>query len=57
MCSFNLNALEQSKLTKRCGEQTGPCLLEVGGEAMHVLVVGQHDVSLGMEEVDIPDAQ
>lgn len=24
---------------------------------MHVLVVGQHGVSLGLEEVDVPDAQ
>lgn len=32
-------------------------LLEVGGEAVHVLVVGQHGVSLGLEEVDVPDAQ
>lgn len=32
-------------------------LLEVGGEAVHVLVVGQHGVSLGLEEVDVPDAE
>lgn len=32
-------------------------LLEVGSEAVHVLVVGQHGVSLGLEEVDVPDAQ
>lgn len=32
-------------------------LLEVGGEAVHVLVVGQHGVSLRLEEVDVPDAQ
>lgn len=32
-------------------------LLEVGGEAVHVLVVGQHHVSLGLEEVDVQDAQ
>ena len=24
---------------------------------MHVLVVGQHGVGLGLEEVDVPDAQ
>lgn len=32
-------------------------LLEVGSKAVHVLVVGQHGVSLGLEEVDVPDAQ
>lgn len=32
-------------------------LLEVGSEAVHVLVVGQHSVSLRLEEVDVPDAQ
>ncbi len=32
-------------------------LLEVCSEAVHVLVVGQHGVSLGLEEVDVPDAQ
>lgn len=32
-------------------------LLEVGGEAVHVLVVRQHSVSLGLEEVYVPDAQ
>lgn len=31
--------------------------MEVGGEAVHVLVVGQHGVSLRLEEVDVPDAQ
>lgn len=35
----------------------GADLLEVGSEAVHVLVVGQHGVSLGLEEVDVPDAQ
>lgn len=37
-----------------------PCvtdLLEVGGEAVHVLVVGQHGVGLCLEEVDVPDAE
>ena len=37
-----------------CG---GTDLLEVGGEAVHVLVVGQYGVGLGVEEVDVPDAQ
>lgn len=32
-------------------------LLEVGGEAVHVLVVGQHGVSLCLEEVNVPDAK
>lgn len=32
-------------------------LLEVGSEPVHVLVIGQHGVGLGMEEVDVPDAQ
>lgn len=32
-------------------------LLEVGSKAVHVLVVGQHSVSLRLEEVDVPDAQ
>ena len=32
-------------------------LLEVGGEAVHVLVVGQDGVGLGVEEVDVPDAE
>lgn len=32
-------------------------LLEVGSEAVHVLVIGQHGVSLSLEEVDVPDAQ
>lgn len=32
-------------------------LLEVSGEAVHVLVVGQEGVSLRLEEVDVPDAQ
>lgn len=32
-------------------------LLEVRSEAMHVLVVGQHGVGLGLKEVDVPDAQ
>lgn len=32
-------------------------LLEVGGEAVHVLVVGQHGVGLCLEEVDVPYAQ
>lgn len=32
-------------------------LLEVGGEAVHVLVVRQHGVGLRLEEVDVPDAQ
>lgn len=32
-------------------------LLEVGGEAVHVLVIRQHGVSLSLEEVDVPDAQ
>lgn len=31
--------------------------MEVGSEAMHVLVIGQHGMSLGMEEVDVPDAK
>lgn len=31
--------------------------MEVGGEAVHVLVVGQHGVGFGVEEVDVPDAQ
>lgn len=35
----------------------GSDLLEVGSEAVHVLVVGQHGVGLSMEEVDVPDAQ
>lgn len=34
-----------------------PDLLEVGGEAVHVLVVGQQRLSLRPEEVDVPDAQ
>lgn len=29
-------------------------LLEVGSEAVHVLVVGQHGLSFGLEEVDVP---
>lgn len=32
-------------------------LLEVCSEAVHVLVVGQHGVSLSVEEVDVPDSQ
>lgn len=32
-------------------------LLEVGREAVHVLIVGQHGVRLSVEEVDVPDAQ
>lgn len=32
-------------------------LLEVGGKAVHVLVVGQQAVCLCLEEVDVPDAQ
>lgn len=32
-------------------------LLEVGSEAVHVLVIGQHGVGLSVEEVDVPDAQ
>lgn len=32
-------------------------LLEVGGEAVHVLVVGQQGLGLRLEEVDVPDAQ
>ena len=32
-------------------------LLEVGSEAVHVLIVGQHGVRLSVEEVDVPDAQ
>lgn len=32
-------------------------LLEVGSEAVHVLIIGQHGVSLSVEEVDVPDAQ
>lgn len=32
-------------------------LLEVGSEAVHVLVVGQHGVVLSVEEVDVPHAQ
>lgn len=32
-------------------------LLEVSGEAVHVLVVGQHGVVLSVEEVDVPNAQ
>lgn len=32
-------------------------LLEVGSEAVHVLVIGQHGVGLGVEEVDVPDAE
>lgn len=32
-------------------------LLEVSGEAVHVLVVRQHGVGLGLEEVDVPDTQ
>lgn len=32
-------------------------LLEVGSEAVHVLVIGQHGVCLRVEEVDVPDAQ
>lgn len=35
----------------------GTDLLEVGGEAVHVLVVRQHSVSLSVEEIDVPDAQ
>ena len=35
----------------------GTDLLEVGGEAVHVLVIGQYGVGLGVEEVDVPDAQ
>ncbi len=35
----------------------GADLLEVGSEAVHVLVVGQHGVGLSVEEVDVPDAQ
>lgn len=34
-----------------------PDLLEVGGEAVHVLVVGQQRLGLRLEEVDVPDAQ
>lgn len=32
-------------------------LLEIGGKAVHVLVVGQHGVRLGRKEVDVPNAQ
>lgn len=32
-------------------------LLEVGSEAVHVLIIRQHGVSLCVEEVDVPDAQ
>lgn len=35
----------------------GADLLEVGSEAVHVLVIGQHSVGLSVEEVDVPDAQ
>lgn len=35
----------------------GADLLEVGSEAVHVLVIGQHCVGLSVEEVDVPDAQ
>lgn len=31
--------------------------MEVGGEAVHVLVIGQQCMCLGVEEVDVPDAQ
>lgn len=34
-----------------------PDLLEVGSEAVHVLIIGQHGVSLSVEEVDVPDAK
>lgn len=36
---------------------SGTDLLEVGGEAVHVLVVGQQGVRLRLEEVDVPDTQ
>lgn len=32
-------------------------LLEVRGEAVHVLVVGEDGVNLGIEKVDVPDAE
>lgn len=32
-------------------------LLEVSSETVHVLVIGQHGMSLGVEKVDVPDAQ
>lgn len=32
-------------------------LLEIGSEAVHVLVIGQHGVGLCVEEVDVPDSQ
>lgn len=32
-------------------------LLEVGGEAVHILVVGEQGVGLGLEEVNVPDAE
>ncbi len=31
--------------------------MEIGCEAVHVLVVGKHGVVLSVEEVDVPDAQ
>lgn len=35
----------------------GTDLLEVGSETVHILVIGQHSLSLSVEKVDVPNAQ
>lgn len=57
MFCFVLRILDWVRGGGACSNVGGADLLEVGREAVHVLVVGQHGVSLSVEEVDVPDAK